>query len=152
MFISSYSTYVGTDVVNKSNNYRDDTLKNSPNSFSNELSKSSVLKPYINKDLPIDYISNYKSFNNQQKLHEQLQTQDELKVKKLTLLSSAKVAYEDNSKIFQLIRKPALTLSQPSKIDEKEPKELKEAKEKNLRHVMVNTYLSNDKYFQITAA
>lgn len=152
MFVSSYSTFVGTDTQNKINNYKSESSKKESDSFKSELLKSSVIEPYTNKNLPIDYISNYKSLNNHQKLLEQEKSQDETKLKKLSLLNNAKNAYDENSKIFPLTKKPSLTLSQIPKIDKKEPKDIQEAKEKNLRHVMVNTYLSNDRYYQITAA
>ncbi len=152
VFVSSYSTYISANSSNKTNSYKTDASRESLDSFGEELSKSAIIKSHNNKNLPIDYISNYKSFNNQQKLQEQLQTQDELRLKQLTTTINAKVAYDVNSTMFSPVRKPALTLSQTPKIDEKLPSDVKEAKEKNLRHVMVNTYSANDKYFQITAA
>ncbi len=152
VFVSSYSTYISTNNSNKINGYKADKYGDDLNSFGEELSKSTIIKPHTDKNLPIDYISNYKSFNNQQKLQEQLQTQDELRLKQLTTINSAKVAYEGNSTMFSLVRKPTLTLSQTPKIDEKLPSDVKEAKEKNLRHTMVNTYSANNKYFEITAA
>ncbi len=150
MFVSSYSTYIGINNSLKSENYKERDTKNSTESFSETLSNSTVLKPYTN--LPIDYISNYKSLNNQQKLHEKLQEKNTQEFQKLTLTNSAKTAYEEGSKVFMLSKKPPLTLSQTPKIDEKMPKETQEAKEKSLRNLMVNTYLANDRYYKITAA
>ena len=66
MFVSSYSTYIGINNSLKSENYKERDAKNTTELFSEILSNSTVLKPYTN--LPIDYISNYKSLNNQQKL------------------------------------------------------------------------------------
>ena len=54
--------------------------------------------------------------------------------------------------MFPIIKKPAFTLSQTPKIDEKLPLDVQEAKEKTLRHTMLNTYISNDNYYRITAA
>ena len=152
MFVSSFNTYISTNNSNKSEAYKDRELKSDSESFSSELSKSTVLKPYASTYLPIDYISNYKSFSNQQKLHEQIQNQNGGELKKLTVLNNAKIAYEENTKMFSLTKKPALTLTQTPKIDEKLPHDVQEAKEKTLRHAMVNTYLANDKYYHITAA
>lgn len=152
MFVSTYATFIGSNSSNKTDSYKAKEPKGESESFSKELSSSAIVKSHTDKNLPIDYISNYKSFNNQQKLQEQLQTQDELRLKQLTTTINAKVAYEGNSTMFSLSRKPTLTLSQTPKIDEKLPSGVKEAKEKNLRHVMVNTYEANDRYFQITAA
>lgn len=152
MFVSSYSTYINANNSTKTGGSKADIYKGDLNYSSQELSKSTILESHTNKNLPINYISNYKSFNNQQKLQEQLQTQDELTLKHLTTINSAKVAYEGNSTMFSLMRKPTLSLSQTPKIDEKLPKDVKEAKEKNLRHTMVSTYAANNKYFEITAA
>jgi hypothetical protein len=152
MFVSSFNTYISTNSSNKSEAYKERELKGEAESFSDELSKSTVLKPYINSNLPVDYVSNYKSFSNQQKLHEQMQNKNTQELKKLTVLNNAKTAYEENTKMFPLLKKPSLTLTQTPKIDEKLPRDVQEAKEKNLRHLMVNTYLANDKYYHITAA
>ena len=47
--------------------------------------------------------------------------------------------------------KPSVTLSQTPSIDKKQSLDIQKIQEKNLRQTMVNTYLANDKYFQITA-
>ena len=72
MFVSSYNTYISTNNSNRSENYKSKEVK-SDTAFSSELSKFTLLKPYTQTDLPIDYVSNYKSFSNQQKLYEQMQ-------------------------------------------------------------------------------
>jgi hypothetical protein len=54
--------------------------------------------------------------------------------------------------MFSLVKKPTLALSYLPKIDEKLSPDVKEAKEKNLRYTMVNTYMENDKYYRVTAA
>lgn len=151
MFISSYSTYIGTTVSDKVNKERVERSKDESEFFSSKLSQNQLAQTNISKNLPIDYISNYKSFNNQQKLQEQAQSQSEIKFTQIKAMKNAKEAYEDNSKMFSLLRKPHVSLNQTSTIDEKLPQDIQELKEKNLRHVMVNTYLANDKYYQITA-
>lgn len=152
MFVSSYNTYVSTDTSNKTNGYKSGESRERRDFFGDELSKFTVVKSHTDKNLPIDYISNYKSFNNQQKLQEQLQNKDGFELKKLNIINNAKAAYEENTKMFSQLKKPTITLSHTPKIDEKLPRDVKEAKEKTLRHLMVNTYLANDKYFQVTAA
>lgn len=152
MFVSSFSTYISTNSSNKGGAYKERELKESSESFNNELSRSTILKPYINSNLPIDYVSNYKSFNNQQKLHEQLQDQNSDELKKLSIFSGAKIAYEENTKMFSLVKKPTFTLSQTPKIDESMPRDLQEAKEKTLRYTMLNTYIANENYYRVTAA
>lgn len=152
MFVSSFNTYIGTNSSNKSENYRDRDFKGDADSFGGELSKSTILKPCTDKSFPVDYVTNYKYFNNRQKIEEQLQNQNGEELKKLNTLNNAKVAYEENTKMFSLLKKPTLTLSQTPKIDEKLPRDAQEAKEKSLRNTMVNTYLENDKYYRVTAA
>lgn len=152
MFVSSYNTYIGINPSPKTQKYADKDSNENSESFSKILSNSTVIKPYTHTNLPVDYISNYKSLNNQQKLHERLEEKNSEEFKKLTITNSAKTAYEEGVKIFAFSKKPPLTLSQTPKIDERLPKETQEAKEKNLRSLMINTYLSNDKYYKITAA
>jgi len=152
MFVSSFSTYVHTANTNKSGDFKKSDEKEKSESFSKSLSDLTILKPYSDKSLPINYISNYKSFHNHQKLQEHLESQSEYKLKQLSTLNSAKIAYDENSKMFSLARKPSLSLSQTPKIDEKLPRQEQEAKEKTLRHSMINTYISNDNYYRITAA
>jgi hypothetical protein len=152
MFVSSYNTYVNTTNSTKSSELRRSDDKEKSDSFSKSLSDSTILKPYNDKNLPINYISNYKSFHNHQRLQEHLQSQNEYNLKQLNTLNSAKIAYDENSKMFPLAKKPSSSLSQTPKIDEKLPPKDQEAKEKVIRHVMVNTYISNDNYYRITAA
>jgi hypothetical protein len=152
MFVSTYTTFIGPNSSNKTDSYKTKEPKGESEFFAKELSSSAIVKSHTDKNLPIDYISNYKSFNNQQKLQEHLQTQGEIKLKHLTTTINAKAAYDGSITMFLLVRKPTPSLNQTPKIDEKLPGDVKEAKEKNLRHVMVNTYEANDKYFRITAA
>jgi len=152
MFVSSFSTFVHSTNTNKSIDFKKNDEKEKSESFSKSLSDLTILKPYSDKSLPINYISNYKSFHNHQKLQEHLQSQGEYTLKQLSTLNSAKVAYDENSKMFSLARKPSLSLSQTPKIDEKLPRQEQEAKEKTLRHSMINAYISNDNYYRVTAA
>ena len=152
MFISTYSTYVNTNTSEKSHRQADDRFKTKSEPFNLEQAQSTLIKPNIIKNLPVDYVHNYKAFNNQLKLQEQVQTPDEIKFKKIKDLDSAKNAYEENSKMFPLFKKPSFSLSQPMIANKTLPQDIKELKEENLRHVMVNTYIANDKYYQITAA
>lgn len=151
MFISSYSTYIGTTASDKINKQGVERSKSDSEFFSSKLSQNQTAQTDIVKNLPIDYVSNYKSFNNQQKLQEQVLSQSEIKFTQIKTMKSAKAAYEDNSKMFSLVRKPHIALNQTPSIDEQLPQDIQELKEKNLRHVMVNTYLANDKYYRITA-
>ncbi|ABB44837.1 hypothetical protein Suden_1560 [Sulfurimonas denitrificans DSM 1251] len=152
MFVSSFNTYVHTTNINKNGDFKKGDDKEKSESFSKSLSDLNIVKPYIDKNLPINYVSNYKSFHNHQKLQEQLTSQSEYKLKQLSTLNNAKVAYDENSKMFSLAKKPSISLSQTPTIDENLPPKEQKAKEKSLRHSMINTYISNDNYYRITAA
>ena len=151
MFVSSYSTYINTGTSDKTNKLKIDNQKNVSKSFSSELSKSTLLEAYSSNKLPIDYVSNYKSFNNKQRLQQLVKSQNELDLKRTTVINNAKTAYEDNSKMFSLLKKPTTTLNQIKKIDEKLPQNIQDIQKSNLKHTMVNTYIENDRYYQITA-
>lgn len=150
MFVSSYGTYIGTNTVDKTEKYKkeDGSLKDS---FSDLISKENAIKPYLDQTFPVNYISNYKSFANQQKLKNQTKTKDELKIIEIITTTTAKSAYGANSKLF-LPKKPYIALDLTPKIDKKAPLELREAKENDIRRSMINTYISNDRYFRVNAA
>ncbi len=162
LFISTYNTYIQTDTSNRTQKQK--TQKGSEDSkFSIDpklLNNAQTNKTnYLN--LPIDYTANSKTFNNKHKieLQEKQQQNKELTkstdlIKKFTnyeTLQNAKNTYEYNSKLFQFLKKPSLPLNQTPKIDKELPKSIQELKEQNLRNTMVNTYIQNDKYYQITA-
>jgi len=126
--------------------------KKEPFFLSEAASNEPAFAPRDEKSLPIDYVSSYKSFQNQQKLQEQLQGQDSFTLKGLNTLANAKNAYEESAKKFSLAKKPTFALDLTPKIDITMPQETKEAKVKTLRQTMVNTYLANDRYYRITAA
>ncbi len=152
MFVSLYSTYVNTSNPNKNSDLKNSDSKNNDNSFKDSFLDTKTPNSYSNKNLPINYISNYKVFHNQQKLQEHSTNQNEFTLKQLNTLKSAKIAYEENTKMFSIVKKPSPALSYLPKIDEKLSPEIKEAKEKNLRYAMVNTYMENDKYYRIASA
>ncbi len=152
MFVSSYSTYVQTDSTNKSRDFKANELKKESFFLSEIASNEPAFAPRNEKSLPIDYVSSYKSFQNQQKLQEQLQGQDGFTLKSLNTLANAKNAYEESTRKFSLAKKPTISLDLTPKIDTTLPQEAKEAKVKTLRQTMVNTYLANDRYYHITAA
>jgi len=151
MFVSSYSTYISTNTNDKTSKPRLEQEKNGANSFSSTLKKDNSLQVYNPKSMPIDYISNYKSLNNQQKLQEQEKNKDEVKFKKINHMKNAKIAYESNMSMFSLIQIPSVSLDNTPKSSDIFNQNIQDIKEDNLRHKMVNTYLENDKYYQITA-
>lgn len=162
MFVSSYNTYIGTNSQNNGIKERSSTSKESP-SFKPSLYPEEVAQ---NKsiNLPIDYVVNSKSFGNKLELDRQEQELEKYqdselsKSKELTKefvdknsMKSAKLAYKEGSNIFALLRKTHPAIDQTPTIDKNLPSDIQDLKELNLRHVMVNTYLANDKYYQITA-
>ena len=152
MFVSSYNTYIGTNSSDKTNNKRiAENSKSASSSFKSELEKDTVLESKNIQNLPVNYISNYKSYSNKQKLQNQEQFQDVAKYTKSKAIENAGVAYKDNSKMFSLFIEPKATQNQIPQIDKKLPNEIQELQKQNMRYKMVNTYLSNDKYYQITA-
>lgn len=151
MFVSSYSTYINTNTADKTTKSKVDLPKDQPKSFSSVLSKSVVPNSNLTTNLPIDYVSNNKSFNIQYKMQEQTQSKGETKFKQISDMKSAKIAYSDNSVMFSLLKKPGISLDQTPKINHNLPQNIQDIKEGNLKHIMVNTYLENDKYYQVTA-
>jgi len=151
MFVSSYNTYISTNNSQKDTNQKIDKPKASASSFDSKLKQNEVLESKNTQNLPITYISNYKAFSNKQKLQEEFQNKDAAKYTKINAIKSAKEAYKDNSIMFSLFLEPKATQSQTPSIDATLPSDLQKLQEKQLRHTMVNTYLANDKYYQITA-
>ncbi|EDZ62345.1 hypothetical protein SMGD1_0634 [Sulfurimonas gotlandica GD1] len=151
MFVSSYNTYVSTNSSDRTANQRVDRAKPSDGSFESKLQLDSVLESKNTQNLPITYISNYKAFSNKQKMQEEFQSKDTEKYAKINSKKNAKNAYADNSTMFSLFLEPKATQSQTPQVDQKLPSDLQKAQEQNMRHIMVNTYLANDKYYQITA-
>jgi len=151
MYVSSYSTYIDTNTSQKVQKDRNEESKKSTDSFSSKLT-TKIPKAVSNfSSFPVNYISNYKSLNNQQRLQDNTQSREEVKFSKIKALTSAKSAYGNNSKIFSLLIKPSATLDQTPKIDKKMPPKAQEAKESIMKHNMVNTYIANDNYYKITA-
>lgn len=163
MFVSSYNTYIQTNTSSKSEKQRIEDAK-SEVSFSSKLLRQPKQELSSFESVPVDYLLKGKSFKNKLEAQKQTQEFQDLESSELnrqdkitkTLTSqqtmqNAKIAYKDNSKIFSLMRKPLTTLDQTPKIDSKLPKNIQELKEKNMKMVMVNTYIQNDKYYKITA-
>jgi len=151
MFITSYNTYISTNTTDRTQKSGALDSKSSSNSFKSNLLDNPVIESKSTQNLPISYISNYKAFNNKQKLQQEIQNPDGEKFSKIKTMQNMKTAYSDNSKVFSLLIQPGHTLNKAPKIDLKLPKDIQELKEQNMRRTMVNTYLENDKYYLITA-
>jgi len=151
MYVSSFSTYINTESTARTQQNRVYESQNSTKSFETKLLSKTVKNLDTSPKFPINYISNYKSLNNQQKLQENSQSSEKTKFLKLEVQAEAKKAYSDNSKIFSLILPPRATLDQTPTIDKKSPQHVQHIKEKNLRQTMLNTYIANENYYKITA-
>ena len=151
MYVSSFNTYISTESSTKTQQNRIQESKNGANTFESKLLSKTVKNVDTSSRFPINYISNYKTLNNQQKLQENFQNSDKTKYLKLEAEFKAKNAYNTNSKIFSLILPPRATLDQTPTIDQKLPQNIQDIKEKNLRHTMVNTYISNENYYKVSA-
>jgi len=151
MYVSSFNTYINTESTARTQQNKVQENKSSAKSFETKLLSKTVKNVDTSPKFPINYISNYKSLNNQQKLQENLQSSEKTKFLKLEAEIEAKNAYTDNSKIFSLILAPRTTIDQTPKINKNLPQNIQDIKEENLRHTMVNTYVSNENYYKITA-
>ena len=151
MYVSSFSTYVNTESTARTQQSRVNRSENGAESFETKLLSKTVKNVDTSPKFPINYISNYKALNNQQKLQENPQNSAKTKFLKLEAEAEAKNAYSDNSKIFSLILAPRTTLDQTPKINRELPQNIQDIKENNLRHTMLNTYIANENYYKITA-
>ena len=103
MFVSSFSTYINAESTARTQQNKVQESKNTPESFETKLLSKTVKNLDTSPKLPINYISNYKALNNQQKLQENPQSSEKTKFIKLEAQAEAKSAYSNNSKVFSLI-------------------------------------------------
>jgi len=161
MFVSSYSTYITSntsDKIAKVQNNR--TSENS--SFSSKLTTKQNLNLSTIHNPPINYISANKALVNKQELDYQRDLKKDKEIKntkdlatsfsKQSSLSSLKSTYTTNVTMFSFLRKPKATLDQTPRTDETQAPDIQKIQEQNLRHKMVNTYISNDSYYRVTAS
>lgn len=149
MFVSSYSTYIQTSSSEKNTKEK---LENARDSYSRYETKDSLINakiaqvvPAATQKLPLDYISNYKVLNNQQKLQKDSEpiTQEKNKFTKILTLSNAQEAYIQNSMHFVLSKKPKPALDQTPSHDKET--------ENVLKYKMISTYIANENYYRATA-
>jgi hypothetical protein len=155
MFVSSYSTYIDTSTTKRVQNERDDTEKKvSKSSYNTKLTQNINKNVSSKSDIPLNYISDYKALNNRQKLSEQDPelSKSTSRFTKLSSMDSASVAYTDNSKMFSLVQKPKQAIDQTPKLDKNLSEPAQEKQESVIRKQMINTYVSNENYYKITAA
>lgn len=160
MFVSSYSTYIQAGVSSKNPSPRLERQSQETGKFDEKLKSqefsSSKFKSSI---LPFDHLTDAKAQHNKLELQYQKQNTPEENstknsLKKLnahSLLANAKDAYQNTQLLFSAHSKKATTLDQTPKISDYLPEEAKTYQELNMKKLMVNTYIANDRYHQITA-
>ena len=151
MYVSTFNTYVNSESTAKTHENRAQKGKSNLESFEEKHLSKTVKNVDVSSKFPINYISNYRALNNQQRLQENPQNSEKSKYLKLEAKIEAQNAYSNSSKIFSRILAPRTTIDQTPRIDKKLPKNIQDIKEKNLRHTMVNTYISNENYYRVTA-
>jgi len=149
MFVSSYNTYIAhkhsTKIEKSTQRENEKSSSSEKKLFSAKLEKvvSSSVK------IPLNYISSYKSLNNQQLLQQQNELNKDYsktKFSKINKINDAQNAYSENSKLFSFFQKPKIALAQEPKIPQK-------FEQNNaIKQKFINTYIANDNYYKITAA
>lgn len=164
MFVSSYTTHIQSDISSKDSRQRLQKPNASSESFSQKLAQKTPTPNFTNSPIPIDYISKGQAHTNRQELEfqkEQLKNPDKSSAKEMkesinklsahNSMAGAKNAYENINKAFSSFPKQALSMDQTPKMDKNLPEEALQAKELTMKHQMVNTYISNDNYYRVTA-
>ncbi len=160
MFVSSYNTYIHTNSAQKSTKSSSENTQNDSKLFATKLAQHATSKSLQNSAKPINYVKEQNASYNKELLQSKEKsfidefrktTASTQKYNTFFTLNSAKNAYAENTTLFSLFRKAQTTLDQTPRIDKDIPQNIQELKEQNIRHTMVNTYIENDKYYQITA-
>ena len=164
MFVSSYNTYVQTDSSVKDSRQRLEKTNSSSDAFGQKLAQKTPDLNFINSPIPNEFISKNQAHANKQEIEfqkDQLKNPQNSSTKEIkeTLnkfsasnsVTSAKNAYENTNKLYSVFSKQSFSIDQTPKMDKNLPSQAHEAKELSMRSQMVNTYISNDKYYQITA-
>lgn len=145
MFVSSYNTYIHTNTTAKT---KETTNPSDLKSFASKLLHTSQIAPSTTQNIPINYIDNSKVFHNRQKLQQNIESKQELKTvnkfNNFSAVKTAKVAYVDNSKMFSIVSKPKPAISTQTISGH-------EFSKQKAKFSAINTYLLNDRYYQITA-
>lgn len=148
MFVSSYSTYINTNT-NNNKRAQDRVESSSSKLFEQSLNKSELNNSRSTQSTPINYISHNKILSTKERIYNQLEQKSyQSNINKFTSVSSqlnAPSAYASNSKMFSLVIKHPTT---PKLTDNSS---LKDLKEPMVRSEMINAYVTNDKYYQLTA-
>ena len=157
MFVSSFSTYITNNTSNRAAKTTANTEDEKSSSFTHNLSKNTKQTPLLKQSTSINYISQGKAQYNKQMIEisqksMQNSKNNDFKTANKTRnsfssnasIKSAKVAYVDNSKMFSIVAKPKISINTQTISGDKYTQE-------KAKYSAINTYISNDKYFQITA-
>lgn len=155
MFVSTYSTYIQPNRIEKERQERLDISKEQKRLFPFsqmhlDASKSEAL---LAKKFPVDYVSSFKALFNQNRLQQSgsfLQEEQKNFTQTLTR-QHAQEAYLQNAAPFLLSKRPKLTLSQTPSLSMSDNSPLTQGKLKALRVKMIETYEQNDLYFKRSA-
>lgn len=155
MFVSSYNTYIHTNTTDKSSKNKEEKTTSFESSFSSKLLKKTATDKILTK-VPVDFVANNRAHNTKTQIQQQIEktTKNNPITKFITMSSQMKApsAYAANTTMFSLMINNQQTLKQDNKrIDQNLPQDVKEIKESFLRNKMVNTYIANNNYYQITA-
>jgi len=160
MFISSYSTYLQTNNSKKTSEKNSDKDNQNISSFKQHTKKSSSLFISQNNNIDINYISKNQSFIKQKIEFQREKLNKPNKNNNLNITQSfkgakkllnARQAYSDNSKFHSFLKKPKHVLNQQTKIDLNLPNTTLETQNSFAKIKMINTYISNNQYYLVTA-
>ena len=157
MYVSSYATYIHNDVKSK---LQSTPTKELNNAFVKRLDKEnseefslSLRKQSIYTQLPLNYVSAYKSLNNQLRLKNQTLLSDQSEaVQKSKKEQVAQKIYSENKNMITNIAKPKPALQPFPIINTKLPLSSISAQEKIAKIKMINTYVSNENYYRAIAS
>lgn len=155
MFISSYNTYIHTNSANTTSKQKVPESAVASKDFAGKLKSSAV--SFNSNFLPLDYIQKNNNSYIKQQIDISLENskksamESAKKFSNHVILLNAGSAYLSNTKMFSQFRLPHTPINQTPSLDDTLPKEPKEMKELIVRHKMVNTYIENDRYYQVTA-
>lgn len=164
MFISTYATYLNTQIVPKNERIKESSSTERFNLPRREVADAAVQKSSTYTELPVNYISDFKALSNKFLVAKSLYQKEEStsaskhkepldEYRSRDTQIKAQSSYEDNQLFFtQWMPQLRHTLDQTPKIEMGVPKELQLSQERQLRQAMISTYVANDRYYQRTVS
>ncbi|MBD3824616.1 MAG: hypothetical protein IE916_08930, partial [Epsilonproteobacteria bacterium] len=164
MFISTYATYLNTQIVPKNERIKESSSTERFNLPRRGVADAAVQKSSAYTELPVNYISDFKALSNKFLVAKSLYQKEEgataskqkeplEEYRSRDTQIKAQSSYEDNQLFFtQWMPQLRHTLDQTPKIEMGVPKELQLSQERQLRQAMISTYVANDRYYQRTVS